>query len=103
MLELVTAPSRVTVEVITSIAHMCPYRAERDEGTITISWLCDGDTFELHSLAAYLDTWATLRISHESLVASIKHDLEPLIPEVSVEAVFSTAGMDVHVKAGEDV
>jgi NADPH-dependent 7-cyano-7-deazaguanine reductase QueF len=83
------------------IRHLCPYVDEIDEGVVTIGWRTDYvETFELHSLRAYLDTFADVQISHEALVNQIKDDLEARIGRgVTVSGKFTTAGLDCEVTA----
>jgi NADPH-dependent 7-cyano-7-deazaguanine reductase QueF len=84
--------------VTTAIQHMCPHRAEVDNGTITVSWFVKNWTIELHSLKAYLGGWAHKTLSHEALVAQIGRDLSRLnVYDVTVTSSWETAGMAVAV------
>jgi len=46
----VETASAVTVEATGPVTHLCPHRDEIDHGTVTITWVCEGRTIELHSL-----------------------------------------------------
>jgi NADPH-dependent 7-cyano-7-deazaguanine reductase QueF len=76
---------------------------ESDLGTVTVSWKPGGETFELHSLRAYLDTWTEVSVSHESITERIDHDLTitPGITTVTVATTWDTASFDVQVQGGE--
>lgn len=95
-LEPIDAPD-VRVTATGPIAHLCPYADEVDEGRITITWITDPRTIELHSLASYLARFKAERLSHEELVALIADDLAGLGLHVAVTAQFHTAGLDVEV------
>lgn len=88
----------VTVTTTAPLIHLCPHRDEEDRGTITITWACDGQTFELHSLTEYLGTWANARVSHEDITDRIRHDLSTYdgIVIESVLTTWRTAGMEVR-------
>lgn len=91
--------SDVTVTVRTSLQHTCPYVDEVDRGHVTITWRVDGETFELHALAGYLQGFKDARLSHEEITERIRFDLTcatELIELVSVETVWETAGMEVR-------
>ena len=81
------------------VRHLCPHVPEVDEGRVAITWRCDGDTIELHSLSAYLDEWAACRISHEEIVARIASDIarSGRVTDVRVVGSFNTAGIEVEV------
>lgn len=100
MIQALPTDADCTVTVTGDITHQCPYRDEVDEGQVTLAWLCQGATIELHSLAAYLDAWKDCTVSHEQLVDRLALDLGTASPEVhliSVVARFTTAGMSVEV------
>jgi NADPH-dependent 7-cyano-7-deazaguanine reductase QueF len=96
------------VEVTLPLRHLCPYADEADEGTVEIRWTSGTDdappltrTIELHALAAYLDTFATRRLSHEEVTAAIQRRLEEL-RGLTVQPVVTrwvTAGAEVVVRA----
>lgn len=97
---LVAADAAVTVTACAQINHTCPFKQERDAGTITISWKCIGSTIELHSLAEYLNAFSEQSISHEDLVALIAADLQTLGTGIHIQAVtasFTTADIAVEV------
>lgn len=92
----------VDVTVTGPLHHLCPYKDEADSGTVTIAWRSANTTFEMHSLAAFLNYWRSKRISHEELVDEIFEQLQHLAaddaPDIrSVTACFTTAGMTVEV------
>lgn len=95
----------VDVTVTGPLHHLCPYKDEADNGTVTIVWRSESTTFELHSLATFLGYWRSKRISHEELADEIFEQLRHLsakcAPNVrSVTACFTTAGMTVEVSRG---
>lgn len=104
MLELVPCtPDTKGTHVTASkdISHRCPYRDETDHGTAHITWQVDDCTIELHNLAEYLDSLATIEASHEDITAMIGNHLRKSgIDVVRVETVWHTAGMDIHVTKG---
>lgn len=91
------APARITVT--SPLVHLCPHVDEVDEGSAVISWTCAGATLELHSLAAYLGTFAEERVSHEELTHALQWNLGRLhgIADVHVATSWTTAGMLVQV------
>lgn len=84
-----------TVTVHTELCHLCPFRDEVDQGHITVSWLIDGYTFELHDLAAYFATFGDMKISHEELTGRIAAELGGSV--VNVTTHWQTAGMAIAV------
>lgn len=90
-------PEPVTLTATAPLRHLCPFKDEVDEGTVTSGWSTCGSTLELHSLAAYLTSWAEQTISHEELTDAIRRDLEsvPGIYAPTVETRWTTAGMGV--------
>lgn len=97
----IDAPFGVIVAVTVDIEHLCPVVNEIDRGSVTIGWLCDGATLELHDLAAWVKTWRHIAISHEALVDAIKTYVaaQPGITDVHASATFTTAGMTVTASA----
>lgn len=91
----------VEVTIHPSIQHRCPHKDELDEGWITITWRCEGASIELHSLAAWLDRFKDVEISHEGLVGLVTRELALLDPRVVLveapRAGFVTAGIPVEV------
>jgi NADPH-dependent 7-cyano-7-deazaguanine reductase QueF len=90
--------SRVTVTG--PITHRCPHVPEVDAGTITVSWVCAELTVELHSLSAYLASWAGQVVSHAELTRQVLVDLESIdgIDLVSVTTAWHTAGLAVRIE-----
>lgn len=102
-----TAPSTVPcspgVRVTASgpVTHLCPYADETDHGTVTVAWITDGATLELHALAGVLHSYEDRRMSHEEFAADLRATLTatPGITGVAVAALFRTAGLDVEVSS----
>lgn len=90
--------SRVTVTG--PLVHRCPHVPEVDAGTVTVSWVCAELTVELHSLAAYLASWADQEVSHEEITRQILVDLEAIdgIDLVAVTTAWKTAGLAVRIE-----
>lgn len=97
--ETVPAAQGVRVTVTGPITHLCPHVNEVDEGEVTIGWTTGRVTFELHSLAAHLRTYAECAISHENLVADLIAALTGLgCADIAVAARFTTAGLAVEAR-----
>lgn len=97
--KLVPADAAATVTATSQIRHLCRFKNEVDDGTVTVVWTCDGATIELHSLAEYFASFAEVLTSHEELVARIGEDLDALGDDIIVRSVtvrFTTAGIDVE-------
>jgi NADPH-dependent 7-cyano-7-deazaguanine reductase QueF len=94
----VPAAAGVHMEVTRPFRHLCPFRDEVDKGRITIAWTTAGQTFELHGLAEFLDSFRDLVISHEDLTALVREVLDHAggLSGVAVRTWFDTAGMGVH-------
>lgn len=95
-----TAESNVRVEGA-MILHLCPFKDEVDEGTITIEWIARSTTFELHELASYFATFANKKISHEQLTGDIfaylaRQPEGPIVLRVATH--WRTAGMNVTIQ-----
>lgn len=103
-LRTVATADRVEVATTRKFRHLCPYMDEIDNGVITIRWVADGHTIELHSLAAYLDYWAERKVSHEHVTATVRDALSLLegIAQVEVSTEWATAGMRVTVNVATD-
>lgn len=88
----------VTMRVAGTLEHLCPYRDERDVGTVEITYRADGKTLELHALRAWLSSFAQSRLSHEELTDHIAHRLgtEHGIHLTSVVTRWVTGGMEVE-------
>jgi NADPH-dependent 7-cyano-7-deazaguanine reductase QueF len=93
----IEAPVGVDMAISSPIRHLCPVVNEVDNGTVRIAWTTDGDTLELHSLAAYIGNFEGVTISHEELADAIHSDLSypEGIAAVRVALDFETAGMAV--------
>ena len=97
MIRTALSTADVTLTAIAPLVHRCPFVDEVDNGTVTISWRVDGQTFELHSLRAYLDRFRDAEISHEAITDRIRHDLATTLglADVTVTTTWDTAGMEV--------
>lgn len=96
--QTVPSPSGIRVRATGPITHLCPHVNEVDEGEVAIEWTTARCTFELHSLAAHLGTYADQRISHEELLVALTRSLKGLgCADVAVTARFTTAGLAVEV------
>lgn len=94
----VPVEANVTMSASADIQHMCPFVQEVDNGSIAITWRAEGWTFELHSLRAYLNTFADREISHEDLTEEIRAELNGH-HGLTIEAVsttWRTAGMGIN-------
>lgn len=91
--------SEVTVQATAPLTHRCPFRDEIDHGSVEIQWTTAGNTFELHTLRAWLDNHAGLTVSHEDITRAIADDLagRPGIRDVRVRTRWTTAGAGVVV------
>jgi NADPH-dependent 7-cyano-7-deazaguanine reductase QueF len=100
-LRSVPSPPAGLVTARGSLVHRCPFVEEVDAGEVLVTWVCEGSTVELHSLAKYLATWANQRVSHEEVTAQIAVDVGGLegIGSVVVETKWTTAGLAVTVRA----
>lgn len=100
MSHVLTMPddSDVTVTITAPITHRCPVVDEIDSGHIAITWRIAGQTYELHSLAAYLRDFKDSALAHEELTDRIRHELSVVseIELLSVETTWLTAGMEVR-------
>jgi NADPH-dependent 7-cyano-7-deazaguanine reductase QueF len=94
-----TEPVRanVTMVVTAPLMHLCPFKDEVDRGDVKITWTTNGNTFELHSLRAYLGAFADLTITHEDLTEQIRRELGAFhgVHNVTVQTSWETAGMGV--------
>lgn len=99
-IETVPVEARVQLNVTANMRHLCPFVKEVDNGTITLSWIADGWTFELHALRAYLGTFSDREISHEALTEEVRAELggHHGISNVTVSSTWDTAGMEVRVE-----
>lgn len=87
-------------EVTMPLTHLCPFRDEVDNGTATLRWLVDERTLELHSVRRWLDSFARVVASHESVTGTLHDTLSQLnLPGVSVTTRWETAGGAVVIEA----
>lgn len=102
-MKTVPEPADVTLTVTARVQHLCPHVDEIDHGAVSVTWSTDGATFELHALRDYLASWASTRISHESLTDTIRAELAatPGVHLLAVHSSWETAGMDVSVTSKE--
>lgn len=93
-----TDATGVTVTATRAMTHLCPHVDEVDNGTITLTWTTTDVTLELHSLAAHLDTYADVRVSHEELNQQIALVVAAAgVGPVWVRSTWDTAGFAVEV------
>lgn len=97
MIKTVPSSGDVTVTTYADLTHLCPFVDEVDRGTVKLTWRVDGQTLELHSVRAYLDGFATSRLSHEEVTNRIGHDIAsiPGVELIEVTTAWDTAGMEV--------
>lgn len=74
------------------ITHLCPYREERDVGTVEMTF--SGPAPELHGLADRLQVFAEVKITHEELTEMLAVETG-----ASVVTKWITAGLEVEVQA----
>lgn len=100
----VRATLGVTMTATAPARHLCPFVNEKDEGTVTVTWITRGWTFELHALRRHLDQfmeqWGEVEISHEDFTRHIRDTFaaahSPSTLEIlKVETSWDTAGMPV--------
>jgi len=94
---VVDSSADVTVRTTGDLTHLCPFKNEVDHGTVAIVWRALGKTYELHSLAEYLQRFKDCEMSHEAITDRIRSDLSVVvgIDLVSVETTWHTAGLSV--------
>lgn len=97
-IETAAAAPGLTMSSTSPIRHLCPFKDETDDGTITVSWRTLNGTIELHSLRAYFQSFAEAQISHESITDTIYRELQriPSIRVLDVSTTWKTAGMAVR-------
>lgn len=92
------APATVTVTV--DVVHMCPFKDEVDEGSLTVVFEVADQTIELHSLKRWLDTLDEWKVTHEGFTFHVKDTLQTVGVRVRrCETIWDTAGMYVRVAA----
>src|SRR5687768_16525232 len=77
-LVVVAAPAGAVVSATGDVSHLCPYKDEEDEGTVTVRWRTITSTIELHSLRVYLDLFDEALVSHETLADQFTEDISRL-------------------------
>lgn len=90
MLPQIDAPAGIVQTVTADVVKVCPVKNEIDKGTVTITYTIEGKSFELHALADYLASFATVAISHEDFTQFLAEDLS-----AQVRTEWTTAGMKV--------
>ena len=97
-IETATAAPGLTMSATSPIRHLCPFKDEADDGTITVAWRTLNGTLELHSLRAYFRSFAAAEISHESITDTIYRELQriPSVRVLDVSTTWDTAGMGVR-------
>lgn len=80
----------VKVRITADVAKLCPVKDEIDTGTVTLTYQTEGSALELHGLRAYLDRYATVRLSHEEFTRRVADDTG-----AEVESAWTTADMKV--------
>jgi NADPH-dependent 7-cyano-7-deazaguanine reductase QueF len=101
-LVVVAAPAGAVVTATGEVSHLCPYKDEEDEGTVTIRWRTITSTIELHSLRTYIDLFDEALVSHELLADQFTEDISRLggIELLDITLRFPTAGFEVTVNFG---
>lgn len=95
--DTVPCDAHTTVTIDAPFRHMCPFVHEVDNGTAQITWVTEGNTIELHSLAHHLDTYRDVEISHEELTRQLRDALDALdgLTITHITTTWHTAGMEV--------
>jgi len=96
----VPCASKITLSVAGPLIHRCPHVDEVDNGTVELTWSTNGGTLELHSVRAWLDTFADREITHEDLTEELRATLAamPKIDAVQVTTHWNTAGFTVTAR-----
>lgn len=93
------SPEWLEWEVTAPVTKRCPFVEEVDEGEVTIRWR-GYRGIELHSLAAYLASFADEPLSHEDFAAKVTAAVAAAVQRegnVDVTGRWTTAGMAVSV------
>lgn len=79
--------------------HLCPFREEIDDGTVTVSWVTShGVTFELHALADAIGAREGEEVSHERWTADLTARLAEVdVADLAVTSTWTTAGATITV------
>lgn len=98
LVDTVPCEADVTVTVTGDITHRCPFVDEVDRGAVEIRWTTAGRTVELHSLVTFLQSWADVEASHETVTDRIAAELDrDGIRDVHVTTRWTTAAAAVEV------
>jgi hypothetical protein len=101
VIKLVDARPGITCAIQGRISHRCPVADEVDKGRVEIVWETTESTLELHSLRAYLASWADRATTHEDLCAQIADHITGAGVSLSRVTYFGvTAGLSVIVTGG---
>lgn len=89
----------ITIEGV--LVHQCPFKDEKDVGFVKITYTPARLIAEIHSLRAWLDTFADVKISHEELTTRIQAEFSKAMQTTMVEVVttWRTAEMTVTCRA----
>lgn len=100
MIGFVPAAVGVQVRVAGRLAHRCPYVDEVDVCQVTVEWTTTGTTFELHSLAGYLQSFSDVKVSNEDLADDLAGHLSNLLGSpVNATVECTVAGLVVRAHA----
>lgn len=97
----VPCPVVVRLSVTAEARHLCPFKDEVDQGTVTLEWTtAHGETVELHALAALIDRFAGVEISHEQWTAELVGAVSRGVRVAGLRVVSSwvTGGLTVEVE-----
>ena len=87
------------VTVRGSATKLCPYRDERDHGTVKLTFAVAGDAPDLHDIAAGIAGYANQQMSHEDFTAAVFTHWEDCR---SASSTWHTAGLEVTVDVSRD-
>lgn len=74
------------------VTKLCPYKDERDDGTVTVTFeVSDGDGPELHDVARKLRLYEDVKLSHEDFTRQVKD----VLSATAVTSRWLTAGLTV--------
>ncbi len=80
------------------VTHLCPFKDERDLGTLEAAWEGDGvEFYELEEFVVGLQDQP--RMTHERFTDAIRDWLGARASQVEVETTWSTAGFAVRVES----
>jgi NADPH-dependent 7-cyano-7-deazaguanine reductase QueF len=91
----------VAVRASFPATHTCPFREEKDEGTVTVEWMVGDQTLELHALREHLDGLDEWEVSHEEYTLHLWTEIRSLgFNGVRVTSRWDTAGGMIEVRMG---